>query len=236
MGIDPETADEQGIACLTYSYRGMENPTPRSMRASDARMRDWAICDGQAARDAARAAVPNTPLWVIGHSLGGMMVSKQPRLDGIARVITVASGLVSHREHPMPYRLQVWLFWFVLGPLAIRLTDCLHGRLSGLGTSLPAPVFREWRRWCTAGPNAFLSDDTLPPSDWTRCRAPVRIVSMQDDPVCPPAAAVRLARAYDGAQVETMTLRPADYGLSRLGHFDVFRRESRGVWPALIAE
>lgn len=227
-------AEEAGFACLTYTYRDMEDVSPRAMRASRVTMQDWAIADGQAARDAARAAYPDLALWIIGHSLGGMMISKQPRLEGIERVITVASGLVSHRDHPVPYRWQVWWFWFVIGALSVRVLGYLPGKSIGLGSTLPGPVFWQWRRWCTAGPEGFLADDTLPASQWP-IGAPVRLVGISDDPICPPGNAAALARAFPGAQVEQMEIDAREVPGGKLGHFALFTEAGRGFWPRLIA-
>ena len=224
----------EGFAVLTFTYRDMHDTSPRAMRRSRARLQDWAITDGQAARDALRAGFGNLPQWVIGHSLGGMMLSKQPRLAGVTRVITIASGLVHHREHPMPYRLLVWFFWFVAGPLTTRMLGYLPGKTIGLGSALPSRVFWQWRKWCTV-PGSFLEDTSLPASDWSRSGAPVRIVGICDDAICPPELAHRLARAYQGGPVETVTIDPAQEGVSSLGHFGIFRAQGKAFWPKLIA-
>lgn len=229
-------AEERSLACLTYDYRDMEDPSPARMKASPAQMVDWAISDGQAARDAARARFPDLPVWVIGHSLGGMMVSKQPRLDGITQLITIASGLVDHKRHPLPYRVLVYLFWFVLGPAATRLMGYLPGKTIGLGSTLPADVFWQWRKWCTAGPRGFLEDDSLPASDWTRSGAPVRIIGISDDVICTVPMAQAIAAAYSGAQITQVTLDPAQRGAGKLGHFGLFSRNATAFWSDIVPE
>lgn len=229
-------AEDNGLACLTYTYRDMHDDSPRAMRRSVASMQDWAITDGQAARDYARSQFPDLPMWVIGHSLGAMMLSKQPRLDGITRVITIGSGLVDHRQHPMPYRALVYLFWFLLGPATTRMLGYLPGKTIGLGSTLPARVFWQWRDWCTAGPDGFLARTDLPKSDWSRSGAPVRIVGIEDDAICPPVCAFNLAKAYEGAEIDAVRVNPAEHGVRKLGHFGLFTRAGRPWWPALIRE
>ncbi len=228
-------AEAHNMVVLTYTYRDMHDTSPRAMRASAAKLEDWAITDAQAARDAIRAGNPDLPVWLIGHSLGGMMVSKQPRLDGVSRLITIASGVVDHKAHPMPYRLLVWFFWFLAGPICTRLLGYLPGKSIGLGATLPARVFWQWRKWCTAGPEGFLSDASLPPSNWYRSGAPVRIIGISDDAICPPQCAFNLARAYEGADVEMVELSPQDHGQASLGHFRIFTKAGKDWWPQIIA-
>lgn len=227
-------AREQGFACLTYTYRDMGDTSPDAMKKSQASIQDWTITDGQAARDAARAAWPDLPLWVIGHSLGGMMLSKQPRISGIDRVITIGSGLVCHKEHPMPFRLMVYLLWFVVGPITVWLLGYLPGKSIGFGSTLPARVFWRWRRWCTSGPDGFLADPGLPPSDWSSSRAPVRIVAISDDLICPPHVAFSLARTFEGATIDQLEIDGTRAEGGKLGHFGIFTEAGRMFWPELI--
>lgn len=228
-------AAKEGVTALTYTYRDMTNQSPAALRASRTVMSDWGITDGQAARDKAHDLFPDLPQWIIGHSLGGMLVSKQPQLQDLSRAILVASGLVYHRGHPFPYRLLAWLFWFVIGPLATRLMGYLPGRSIGFGDTLPAGVFFQWRRWCTS-PNCFLDDPALPKSDWTGCDAPVKIVAMADDQVCTPEMAYRISEAYPGAEIQKITLDPATHRASELGHLKIFSSAGRPYWPDLIAQ
>ncbi|THH36835.1 alpha/beta fold hydrolase [Aliishimia ponticola] len=228
-------AEARGLACVTYTYRDMEDTSPKAMRRSRVTMRNWGIDDAQLVRDTVRARFPGVPIWMIGHSIGGMLMSKQPSLEGISRAITVASGLVSHKEHPMPYRAAVWLFWFVLGPLGIRAVGYLPGETIRLGSTVPSTVFWQWRKWCTSGEAGFLADDSLPRSDWSQSEAPVRIIAMTDDPICPPATAFRLERAFPGArEVQKVALDPAREGVKELGHLSVFRPAAAAYWPDII--
>lgn len=229
-------ATEKNMACLTYSYRDMKDPTPRKLRASKATMADWGILDGQAARDAARAAFPDLEQWVIGHSLGAMCLSKQPRLDGITRVITICSGLVDQGRHPFPFRLLVYLFWHVVGPASTWMMGYLPGKTIGLGSTVPATAFWQWRRWCTAGPAGVLADTSLPPSDWARSGAPVRIVATTDDLICPLVCAQNLQNAFEGAQVDHLTIDPSDKGAKALGHLGLFSRVGQPWWDEILAE
>ena len=81
-------------------------------------MADWGVQDQPAAQAALKARLPDTPLWVIGHSLGGFMLPFQPDTAEIARLITVASGAAYVGDHPWPYRAMALLFWYGPGPLA----------------------------------------------------------------------------------------------------------------------
>ncbi|MCV3271721.1 alpha/beta hydrolase family protein [Roseobacter sinensis] len=227
-------AAEHAIAVLTYDYRGTGRSLTGAMRASRATMSDWGLRDNAAARRHLRRAVPDVPLWVMGHSLGAMMLPMQDDVSGIDGVIGVASGLVHHADHPWPYRALALYFWYGLPPLAAAMLGYLPGRRMGLGADMPATAYAEWRRWCTT-PGVFAGEvrDTLPRPDWRRSAAPVRLVSFTDDDVCPEVCTRRLAGLYDGfAQVEVIS--PAELGVRRVGHIGAFARQNEAIWPALL--
>ncbi len=227
-------AAEHGMTVLTYDYRGMGRSLSGAIRNSRATMSDWGLRDMSAARRHLRRAVPGVPLWVMGHSLGAMMLPMQDDLGEIDRVIGVASGLVHHRDHPWPYRAMALYFWFGLPPLAASLLGYLPGRWLGFGADMPGPAYAEWRRWCTT-PGVFAGAvrATLPDPDWSRSGAPVRLISFADDDVCPEPCTRRLARLYGGAaQVEVIA--PETRGLRQVGHIGAFARRNQAIWPALL--
>ena len=226
-------AAERGIACLTYDYRDIGRSWSGPMRDSVADMSDWGIRDQVAARRAMRRAVPDVPLWMLGHSLGAMLLPNQPETDDIARVIGVASGMVHHSDHPWPYRALALNFWFAAGPLATALCGYLPGKRLGFGEDLPADVFWQWRKWCTS--RRFNKDDygpRLPAPNWTGT-GNVRLHAFKDDSLTPPHCVARLAEAYGGA-AEVVHVNPKDHGLDAIGHLSAFSRRSRAIWPVLL--
>lgn len=226
-------AAERGMACLTYDYRDTGWSWSGPLRASAADMSDWGIRDQVAARRAMQRAVPGAPLWIIGHSLGAMLLPNQPETDGIARVIGVGSGIVHHSDHPWPYRAVALNFWFTLGPLATALCGYLPGKRLRFGEDLPADVFWQWRKWCTS--RAFNADDfgaRLPAPNWTS-KANVRLHAFTDDDLIPPHCVERLAENYGGV-AQVVRVRPQDHGLKSIGHLGAFSRRNRALWPVLL--
>lgn len=227
-------AARHGLAVLTYDYRGTGRSLTGSLRASTATMSDWGLRDNAAARAHLRRATPGIPLWVMGHSLGAIMLPMQQDVSGIDRVIGVASGLVHHGDHPWPYRALALYFWYGVPPVATTLLGYLPGRYLGLGSDMPGPAYREWRQWCTTpGVYAEAVRDLLPVSDWSRSGAPVRLISMTDDDVCPEVCTCRLADTYAGAAT-IERLDPDHFGLGKVGHIGVFARRNQALWDAIL--
>ncbi|MCV6585906.1 MAG: alpha/beta hydrolase [Marinibacterium sp.] len=224
-------AQEQGFACLTYDYRDFGASATGPARASAVTMADWGFVDQPAARRALRARFADLPLWVMGHSLGALTLPFQDDLDDIARVVTVASGMVDVREHPWPYQIMARSFWFGHGAAMTSIAGYLP-KAAGLGADLPAPLFRQWRLWCTS--KGFYYDDPaldLPDTVWPD-HVPVDLFGFADDVMCPFPAVERLSRIY-GPRASLYRVDPGAQG--SIGHVSVFQRKNAHRWPMLIA-
>ena len=227
----------RNMACLTYDYSDFGASATQHPRRSDATMADWALVDQPAARVAMRNLLPDVPIWVVGHSLGAMLMPLQDGIEDVQRMIGVASGLVHHTDHPWPYQMLARLFWFGHAPVLVWMLGYLPGRAIGFGSDLPAGVYWQWRRWCTT-PDSYLPEmgQELPKADWTRSGAPVSLFAFSDDDTIPPKCVARLQEVYSTANTSCMTLKPSDFGLSNVGHLGAFARRSAALWPRLIPE
>lgn len=225
---------EQGIACLTYDYRDFGASGTGSLRRSKATLARWGLGDQPAAQAALERAYPGVPVWVIGHSLGALMLPFHPCAHRVSRLISVASGPVHTSDHPWSMQAQVRAFWFGAGPLATAALGYLPGKSLGLGADLPAGVYWQWRRWCTTR-GFYLGDigRDLPMPDWSAFKGDMRVVAVADDGMVPPSAVWRLMQYYPEARKAQKVLRPT---AGRVGHISAFAERNRGLWPDIIAE
>ena len=228
-------AATQGISVMTYDYRDFGESLARPLRDSRATFADWAVRDQPAAMAALTEVAPDGPLWVLGHSLGGLGLPFHRPPARVSRVITLGAGMGHFSDHPWSYRHKALAFWFLLGPAATALTGYLPGKRLGLGADLPADVYWEWRRWCTR--RGFFAGEvgrTVPEPDFTTPYPDLRITSATDDPVVPPIAMQRYAEVLAPAGARLVSIAPADVGLGALGHIDCLGKGYEPFWPRLL--
>jgi predicted alpha/beta hydrolase len=226
----------EGYACLIYDYRDFGASAVGHVRQSAATMVDWGIRDQSAAQVALEKILPGVPLWVIGHSLGGFMLPFQAGAARVARLIAVASGPTHTSDAFWRSWPFVKLFWSAPIRGLTRALGYLPGRLLRLGPDMPAGVYAEWRRWCTTR-GFYLGDigHSLPMPDWAAMQGRAKFVAIADDGWIPPAAVWRLMQHYPEAVKRQLVLRPADFGLKRIGHIAAFSARNRALWPAILA-
>lgn len=224
----------QGLAAFTYDYRDFGRSATVHPRRSKTTILDWTLSDQVAAQAEAERQVPNTPLWVIGHSLGGLFLPWHKDAANIARVITIASGLVHHSDHPRPYRASALAFWYGPGALSTVVLGYTPGKLLGLGANFPKGVYWQWRQFCTIRNfHQREAGKRLPMPDWAAVKGPMKVIAVGDDPMVPPQAVWRLMQIYPEAHKRQLTLTAPDN--RKIGHMGAFRRENADLWPQIIA-
>ncbi|WP_323120285.1 alpha/beta hydrolase family protein [Burkholderia alba] len=224
---------ERGFAALTYNYRGIGASRPAQLGRLDARMRDWADLDVEAATGWARRRFPDLPLLAVGHSFGGHAIGLCDATRHLQAAVLVASHAGSTRLiRSRMERLRVRLMMRVIAPLACRLFGYMPGRYLGLGEDLPAGVLREWARW-TESPRYFFDDPTLDaPGRFERHSLPLLVIGLDDDPWGTPAAIDLLASYLKRAKVERRQIDPRAAGGGPIGHMGAFRsRPGKVLWP-----
>lgn len=225
-------AAERQAAVLTWDYRDFgASGAPFRSRAT---MTDWGIHDTTASRRWLHARYPGIPLWVVGHSLGGMALAFQDGTDRIDRIIAVAAGHGHVTDHPWPFQGFAWLLWYLLGPVSVAVLGYLPGRRLGLGHDLPRGVFWQWRRWLLDR-GALPADPRLGGIRQPGYSGPLTLVALADDPMMPPRAVWKMADWHPNAQVRQRLLNPGAFGLQGIGHIHAFAARNSALWPALIA-
>jgi predicted alpha/beta hydrolase len=230
-------AEDRQAAVLIYDYRDMGESSHGPMKEARATMSDWGVLDQSAALDFLCGRYPAMPVWVIGHSLGGMCLPWHEKADRVERLITVASGKAHFTRHPLFYIPAVMLFWFVLGPVTTRFFGYLPGKFSGIGADLPANAFWQWRRWCLS--HGFYKGDwgkAMPVPDLTRMTGDVTLTAISDDVMMTAESVRRLAETYPTARVRFREIAPESLGLKSIGHLRIFSERCKAAWPAILEE
>ena len=227
---------QNGFAVITYDYRGIGESRPPRLRGFNARMRDWGELDQPAVIDHALAWLPNVPLAIIGHSVGGQIFGLLRDPSRVSRVLMVAAqhnywGLWRPQE-----RYVLWALWTLLMPGASRALGYFPSGLFGLGEELPKGVALDWARWCRS-PGALvqaIGGDTA--ERFRQYRGPILSLSFDDDHTFAPRRAVDgLLAFYTNAQSQHRHLSASSLGLRSVGHFGFFRESaSKRIWPIAL--
>ena len=230
-------AADRGYTCLIYDYRGVNTGNDDALDGFKADVEDWGRLDFAAALSALSIKVKDKPIVTLGHSVGGHLIGFT---DNYARAcghihVSVGSGYWGHHKWPMP--LLGLLLWWGYGPIALATKNYLPAGGLWSGCALPRGAFEQWRRW--SNNSRYFRDDLetrLRPHHFEDVTAPIRSFVFSDDPIANPRTARVILDAYPRAETDMRLIKPADFGLKKIGHDGAFRARSQAVWDAILDE
>jgi predicted alpha/beta hydrolase len=225
---------EQGLAVMSFDWRGMGESAPRSLRGFKASITDWAEQDLAAVVDALCARWPDVPRSYLGHSLGGQLFGWLREPGRFDHVLTVASGNGYWRFNVPAVRWRAPVLWWLLAPVSIALAGYFPCKRLGAIGDLPAGAMWQWRKWCLH-PDYLGAEGPVIRERYARVSQPMTAVVLEDDELLSPAAIRRLYRLYENAQVQFVHLHPHALAMKQIGHFGVFKASARtAIWPRTL--
>jgi len=214
----------RGFVVLTYDYRGFGGSLHGPLRREKVRLLDWGQLDQAAGAAFLRNHFPDRALVVVGHSVGGQLLGLSRHAGEVRAALLVGSAHGYWRKWPnRGERYRKWFTWQVVARLLIPLFGYLPGWIRGR-KDVPGGVARDTMRF-TLSPHFFCDEAGNPLRPFNGdIRGPVRLLTLSDDSVAPPAATLDLASYYPNAIHRVDHLTPAHYGVAAVGHFGFFRR------------
>ena len=174
--------DEHGWHARALTRRGFEPDAPKASREHDWSFADE-IADTQAAVDAARADRPESPVVLLGHSLGGQLsggVQVGPRpADGLVLVGSSLPHMVHYRKTGIGLGVMAATI-----PIVTRVLG--HVPKPWFGAPGARTLMSEWGR--------MVWDGTPPYEIEQRAQKPTLAVHLAGDSFSVPAAARRFER------------------------------------------
>ncbi|MCD6042108.1 MAG: hypothetical protein K0R40_1711 [Burkholderiales bacterium] len=217
----------QGFTAATFDYRGTGRSRKGTLRGFKADIFDWAQLDCAAMID----ALPQRPLYWVGHSLGGQILALVPNRDQIRKAVTVATGSGYWLENVPSLRLKVWWLWFVVVPLSLPLFGYFPGKALRKVGDLPKGVMQQWRRWCLNREYSVGAEGDAIRAQYAAVRTPIVSLSFSDDEMMSFANTESIHGFYAAAPRTMKRIAPQDIGAPRIGHFGFFRSAyERSLW------
>lgn len=215
---------QAGMAVLTFDYRGIGDSRDRDLSVDNVRFQDWAEHDMATALAYLRGRFAAQKLLVVGHSAGAAIFGLAANCVQADALLGIAAPSGYWRNYGQPQRAFIWAFWHLLIPVLARTHDYFPGQYFGMGP-LPKQVVLQWRHW-GMHPEYLVDERGLPLREYFQAfQKPIRLLHISDDKMYAPLAAVeQIASFYGSAHKQVETITPAQYAMTRIGHFGFFKR------------
>ena len=229
---------DNGLAVLTYDYRGIGASRSRSIRGLMASIYDWGSKDCAAALGWANKRYPGANLYVIAHSIGAVVTGFVKKPPEIAKMLFISPHTGHWREYAPAARRAMFIKWHVVLPIVTATARYFPGRLLGYPEDLPFAVAMEWglRRGNTnpvwraeGGPAERNEQDSFP-----HFRLPVLTIRPSDDPFATDTGMQHVARLYFNCAFFDLPIDAKTFG-AKLGHLGFFMKQSSGsLWKPTL--
>ena len=210
----------QGINAAVIELRGIGSSSLRAGRDVDYGYRDLIEKDWAAAIAALRLRLPQAPLFLFGHSLGGQVavLYAAAHPQEIAGVVIVAAGSVYYRGWTGLKRLGIFAFTQFAGALAGAL-GYFPGKRVGFGGTEAKTLMQDWALLARNGRFEFAGVGTDYEAVMEKLTQPVLGLSFEHDSFAPHRAQKNLLHKLKQARVTHLALSAADTG-ARLDHYN----------------
>jgi predicted alpha/beta hydrolase len=224
-----------GYCVLLYDYRGIGESAPQNLKTSSIYMHEWGTQDMNAVLDYLVDEGYTAVIW-LGHSIGAQLVGLLKNRNHVQKVISINAALGYWGYLSGPMKIVVWLLWYVVGPMMIRLYGYGVMKKIGWGENLPRNALLEWRSWCIS--KTYYRDflkNSIQSDRFYNFTIPITAIYTSDDYIANDKTASLMMQFFPNAPCELIKLEVRNFTTLRVGHVGIFRKRFEYVlWPWLL--
>jgi predicted alpha/beta hydrolase len=187
-------------------------------------MADWAAKDIAATVQWMRERYGNMPLTYVGHSFGGQALGLLPNNKEISRALFIAAQAGYWKIMASPERYRVYAMLNFVGVPLTKMLGYMPG-WAGMGQDLPKDAFLQWVSWVMKERYLFGDFALDARTNFHNYKGSLRALCFVDDPWATRTAVELLCSGFTATKPEIVSIRPADAGVKKIGHFGFFRPE-----------
>ena len=227
---------DQGYCVLLYDYRGIGGSAPADLKTSLIYMHEWGTQDMNAVLNYLVTGKGLTDIIWLGHSIGAQLVGLLENRTNIRKVVSINAALGYWGYFPYPMKLVVWLLWYIIGPLLIKVYGYGVMKKIGWGENLPRNVILEWRSWCMSKTYYMDFLKTCIQTDrFYNFTIPITAIYTSDDYIANDKTASLMMQFFPNAPWKLIKLEVNKYTAHKVGHTGIFRKRFETVlWPWLL--
>lgn len=225
----------EGYSVASFDYRGMGASKHGPLKDLDIDLVGWAKLDGSAAFGEVLSRSGGSPVFWIGHSLGGQIFSLVAHHEKVKKFITVTTGSGYWLQNAWSLRWRVWFLWFFVAPITIPIFGYFPGKKLKMVGDLPANVMWQWRRWCLNRNYGIGVEGPWLREAFESVKAPITAISFTDDELMSEENIGSIHDFYTHATRKYVRVDPVENGLKKIGHFGFFKPQMKDVlWKKLL--
>jgi len=226
---------EQGYCVLTFDCSGMGESKAKHLKEYQCNILDWATDDYSTALQFVLDTNSTSPIYWLGHSLGGQVFPLVNNIERVKKVITVSSGTGYWKHNAPELRNKAPLFWYLVMPIATSLFGYFPGKRLGIIGDLPKQVMFQWRRWCLHPEYCVGVESENVKAKFQQIEVPLHSIYFTDDEMLSLTNMRDLHVLFGNKNKELKEVHPTEVGEERIGHLGFFSEKFKhNLWSSLL--
>ncbi len=216
---------------ISFDYMGTGASAGKNLRNENAQLHQWARLDLDAVLLFVKNAHPEKELIFLAHGISGELTGLAAASQYINRLVLINAALTCAALWPLRGRIRK-----AVVKMFIPVIHFLFGYFPGIKwlsmPRMPKGVLKEWVNWCNSSNGVF---DLYPDNNYRKLQIPLLSLSFTDDWNSPSKAVSTLHSHFSSASITWFHAKPADLGLSSVGHTGFFmKRDQDALWKKLL--
>lgn len=226
-----------GVSVITYDYRGIGESKPQNLKGFSASMRVWGTEDFPAVCRYAAAHFPGYEMFLLGHSVGALIVGMDEHAAVFKKYIFLATQDAYYRHLPLKIALTALLGFGVALPLLTKMMGYFPSQFFGLGEPLPTGVAMDWRTLILHPKSTSRLYEKIS-TDYSKSMTQETVILFaEDDPwVKRKGMESLMTRVYANLKTKFVEIPTAESPEKHIGHVSFFRSYNGPLWGYIARE
>ncbi|MBQ4819145.1 alpha/beta fold hydrolase [Aquimarina sp. MMG016] len=226
---------QRGCNVFTFDYRGVGSSLSQSLKSlKEYGFFSWTN-DFKEVSKHIKEKYPENIQFMIGHSFGGNSIGFSDSYQYYDKYLTIGSqfGYYKHFTPKMQFLIYLNFKFFV--PITTSILKYYPSPWFGLGNPITSRAARDWATYLLHPDSMLHFTQSKKLTHYEQIKSPMLLISIEDDLFAPKTSVDILGnRVYENAEVTRKHLKPSDYNLKSIGHFDFFRKKNQDIlWPII---
>ncbi|MDH7445767.1 alpha/beta hydrolase family protein [Aquimarina sp. 2201CG14-23] len=228
---------KKGCNVITFDYRSIGTSTSQSIKSlKDHGFFSWAM-DFKAISKYVKEKFPDNYQYMIGHSYGGNSVGFSDAYQYYDKYITIGSQFGYYKHFTTRMQLLIYLNFKFFVPITTSILGYYPSGWFGLGRPLTTKAANDWATFLLHPDSMLHFTKDNSETHYRDINEPMLLISIEDDLFAPKKSVDILGdRVYKNAKTIRKHLKPSDYNLKTIGHFDFFRKKNQNILWSIIDE
>lgn len=225
-----------GISTITFDYAGIGKSLRGNIKDETSTLTNWGNRDLEAVIKYTIGTFHDHKIILLGHSIGGQLISLAPSSYMADKIILVAAQSGYWGYWKGVGKIKMWANWYLLVPVLTKAFGYFPSRKLSKMENLPKNVAKEWGKWCRSSEYLFtsLSCNNLY-FDVIKCA--LTSISIADDFFAPKKTVEWLTSKFSNARTKNLHFTPENFKALRIGHFSLFTEKFKdSIWVILLEE